>query len=326
MTAVLDSRDPTGHIRPLDLSADLNKVADLVESCFPIHRDPDGQTYVREMRKAARDYNLLGWLSGLDDIGRKNPAGFVWVHDEHIIGNLSMIPFIKAGKSIYLLANVAVHPQHRRKGIARALTIRALDHLRRYGELDVWLQVRHDNPPAIDLYRSLGFSDQAIRTTWRIRPFEFKHIIDAGSHQINLRHRQEGDWKKQQCWLDRTYPREIRWNLPLDFRRLKPGLFQSVANLMDGVYLRQWGIEVDGKTLGWITWQKAKTFANNLWLAFPEDMEHILLPAALGKTINQLSRRHVISIDYPFGRFQEGFTALGFDHFRTLIWMKRRLK
>ncbi|MEA3326114.1 MAG: N-acetyltransferase [Chloroflexota bacterium] len=325
MVAVLNPRDPTGHIRPLDLSADLNRVADLVEICFPIHRDPDGQTYVREMRKAARDYNLMGWLSQLDDIGKKKPAGFVWDDDGHVIGNLSLIPFQNAKKRIDLLANVAVHPQHRRKGIARALTIHALKHLRRYGESDVWLQVRHDNSSALNLYRSLGFSDRAVRTNWRIKPFEFRQISYSESHPCKLRHRLKEDWNKQQGWLNRTYPQEIRWNLPINFHRLAPGLLQSVSNFLDSVFLRQWGIEVDGETLGWITWQKTKMYANNLWLAFPEDLEHILLPVALGKTVKQLSRRQVISVDYPFGRFQEGFTTLGFDHFRTLIWMRRRL-
>ena len=197
MVAVMNSKDHTGQIRSLDLSADLNRVADLVETCFPINRDPDGQTYIREMRRAARDYHLLGWLSQMDTVGTKKPAGFVWVEDEKIVGNLSLIPYKMNGRSIHLLANVAVHPQHRRKGIARALTIRALDHLRRYGESEVWLQVRHDNAAAIDLYRSVGFSDQAFRTTWRIRPIDVHQFNETELHGCILRHRENDDWEKQ---------------------------------------------------------------------------------------------------------------------------------
>ena len=325
MAAVLNPRDSIGHIRPLDLSADLNQVADLVEACFPIHRDPDGQTYIREMRKAARDYRRLGWLSQLDDMGTRKPAGFVWDEGGRIIGNLSMIPFQKRGKRIHLLANVAVDPQYRRKGIARALTVRALEHLSRLGVSEVGLQVRYDNSSAIDLYHSVGFSDQAVRTTWRIKPFEFHQWNDLKSQHIKLRYRLKEDWERQQDWINLTYPHEIRWNLPVDFNRLKPGLFQPLCNFLDGAYIRQWGIEFDGKTMGWITWQKTSTFANNLWLAFPENLEHILLPGALCKILKRISRGHAITIDYPFGRFQDQFTAFGFDHFRTLIWMKRRL-
>jgi len=53
------------HIRKLDLTRDLDQVADLIERCFPIHLDYDGQTYIKEMRKTAREMRLLGWLSNL---------------------------------------------------------------------------------------------------------------------------------------------------------------------------------------------------------------------------------------------------------------------
>ena len=161
------------RIRSLDISSDLDQVADLIEMCFPISHDPDGQTYIREMRKAAREMRLFGWLSTLAEMGSTKSAGFVWEDSGEIIGNLSLIPFQNDGRRIHLIANVAVHPDHRRKGIARALTQHALAYLRRRGDPAAWLQVREDNPAAITLYRSVGFKEQAIRTTWRIRPMDF---------------------------------------------------------------------------------------------------------------------------------------------------------
>ena len=73
------------HIRKLDLSRDLDNVADLIEGCFPIHLDHDGQTYIKEMRKAARDMQLRGWLSKLVSMGSINASGFVCEKDEKII-------------------------------------------------------------------------------------------------------------------------------------------------------------------------------------------------------------------------------------------------
>ena len=316
---------PEEHIQPLNLSTDLNKVADLVETCFPIQNDPDGQTYIREMRQAARDYRRLGWLSQIDQVRKGKAAGFVWVEGETIVGNLSLIPFKSGGNNIYLLANVAVHPEYRRKGIAKTLTVRALKHLRKHGEREVWLQVRHDNQPAVDLYRSVGFLDRVTRTTWRIQPNQLTCLEDSGPQQVSLSSSYTKDWEKQQQYLALTYPKEMRWNLPINFRRFQPGVFQGISNFLDGVTLKRWEIIDQGRVCGWITWQKSDTFANNLWLAFREDLEPSLLPEALNQVFLRLNKRHTVSVDYPFGRFQEGFERLGFNCFRTLIWMRLAL-
>ena len=316
---------PEQRIRPLNLSTDLNRVADLVETCFPIQHDPDGQTYIREMRKAAREYKYLGWLPQVDEIRKNGPAGFVWAEGDQVIGNLSIIPFRSGGKKYFLLANVAVHPKHRRKGIARALTIRTLAHLRKHEKGEVWLQVRHDNQPAVELYRSAGFIEQFTRTTWRIRPKQLKDASVNPSFQMTLKRAHEGDWEKQQHYLALAYPREMRWNLTINFNRFKPGLSQWITNFLDGVILRRWGIEDQGRVFGWIVWQRTDAFADNLWLAIREDLETQILPETFKQVFLRLNKRHTVSLDYPYGRFEEGFQKLGFDRFRSLIWMRQGL-
>lgn len=57
-------------------------------------------------------------------------SGFVWEENGQIIGNLSLIPSTKGGRRVVVIANVAVHPDHRRRGIAHELTQRALQTLR----------------------------------------------------------------------------------------------------------------------------------------------------------------------------------------------------
>ncbi len=309
------------HIRKLDISRDLDHVADLVELCFPIQSDPDGQTFIHEMRKTARDVRLLGWLNDLAENGSRNPAGFVWEEDGKILGNLSLIPFQEEGRRIHLIANVAVHPDHRRRGIARVLTQHALNMLRRMGEKRAWLQVREDNPAAIELYESVGFTKQAFRTTWRIRPTDLKLNPLLNAPNVMVRQVNKGDWEKHRIWLLDAYPQLIRWNLPLDFSRCAPGMIQKIVNFLDGISLRQWAFEADGACQGVITWQKTDAFAHNLWLAFPKDGEEQVLPGALAAVLQRSPRIHPLSIDYPKGRFEAQFIALGFEHFRTLIWM-----
>ncbi len=310
----------SNHIRKLDVSRDLNAVADLIEICFPIHLDKDGQTYIRQMRQAARDMRYVSWLSTLSDIGKNQASGFVWEEHGQILGNLSLIPFQQGRDRVHLIANVAVLPEHRRKGIARALTQRAIDYLRRQHESRTWLQVREDNPGAQALYRSVGFTDQFIRTTWRIRPRDLRGIVGS-SQKLAIQRRNRVDWNAQRSWLVDAYQPRLRWNLPVDFEKFEPGAFQSLSNLLEGVRLKHWTVKRDGKSAGVITWQKTDTFANNIWLAFDPEFEDLALPWALSQVLSRLPSLHSLSVDYASDRFPEVFEQLGFYNFRTLIWM-----
>jgi GNAT superfamily N-acetyltransferase len=314
-----------GHIRNMNLARDLDAVADLIERCFPIHLDQDGQTYIREMRKTAREFRLMGWMSDLVDLPSNNLPGFVWEEGGKILGNLTMIPFKNQARNICLIANVAVEPAHRRRGIARALTNHALSYLRRKGIYQVWLQVRDDNPAACQLYRSTGFVDQLVRTTWRIRPLDFKPLELDHLKNLSFSRRNEADWENQKRWLLENYPPLIRWNLPVDFSRFEPGFLQIISNFLDGQKFKHWGVNYQDETLGVITWQKTKTYANHLWLAVSEDQEQRALAYALAQVMKRLSGKHPLSIDYPKGRFVSQFEAMGFENFRSLIWMKQDL-
>ncbi len=71
------------------------------------------------------------------------------------------------------IANVAVHPNHRRRGIARALVNAAIEQGRSLSRLT--LEVRESNAAAIALYQSLGFVKDGIRPRFYTHPIE-----DAG--------------------------------------------------------------------------------------------------------------------------------------------------
>ena len=326
IAASFSSDRAAGPIRQLDLTRDLTTVADLIELCFPLHLDPDGKSYVNDMRKAARNTRLMGWLANASTLGTGTSSGFVWEENDRIIGNLSLIPIQKEGRRVHLIANVAVHPEFRRRGIARKLTQCALSHLDRQSASEVWLQVRDDNQPAVDLYRSLGFKEQATRTTWRIRPAELRTQGSQKENALKMRRRGREDWSIQRDWLQETYPQSIRWNLPVNFRRFTPGFLQSLTNFLDGESFKHWALWIDGRCQGFITWQKSDGFANNLWLAIAGGMEESVLPNGLARVMKGFLNNQPLSIDYPQERFEKGFRSLGFEHFRTLVWMRRSLK
>ncbi|MBR9982637.1 MAG: hypothetical protein KFF50_16520 [Desulfatitalea sp.] len=103
--------------------------------------------------------------------------------------------------------------------------------------------------------------------------------------------------------------------------RFEPNPLRWFLNFFDDVNFRHWAFDVSGECHGFITWQKTTTFANNLWLAVPEDLHDAPLADALDGVRMRLSNRHPLSIDYPKGRHTPVFTDQGFYHFRSLIWM-----
>ncbi len=166
ITNLLGNTAQSGHLRPLDVRRDLGGVADLVEQCFADTLDTDGKRYIQQMRSLARNPGTLNWIGSFSERTYLPLSGYVWEEEKRVVGNLTLIPYHIQREQTLLIANVAVHPDYRRRGIAYRLTAKALEHARQRGIQATWLHVREENEPAIKLYRSLGFRERARRTTW----------------------------------------------------------------------------------------------------------------------------------------------------------------
>ena len=75
------------------------------------------------------------------------------------------------------MMNLAVAPQHRRQGIARQLVEALGDALRAQGVQSLTLEVRASNEAAIQLYRSLGFTQVGRRARYYTKPTEDALIL-----------------------------------------------------------------------------------------------------------------------------------------------------
>ena len=99
------------------------------------------------------------------DLARRYPETFVVAEeDEKIVGYIMCR--IEMGLSTFGLGgvtkkghvvSVAVLPESRRKGVGKALVLKALDGMRGYGAKQCYLEVRVTNEEAISLYKKLGF-------------------------------------------------------------------------------------------------------------------------------------------------------------------------
>ncbi|HEU4698156.1 MAG TPA: ribosomal protein S18-alanine N-acetyltransferase [Gemmatimonadales bacterium] len=77
--------------------------------------------------------------------------------------------------------NLAVDPDHRRHGVARALLEAGLDLLTRRGAEEVFLEVRESNLAAQALYREYGFRPVGQRAGYYRNPKEDALVLRAGA-------------------------------------------------------------------------------------------------------------------------------------------------
>lgn len=305
-------------LRALDPSRDLNQVADLIELCFADTMDADGRDYVAYLRQEAR-YGGRRWKTNLSTGQADDSRGFVWVEGDQIIGNLSLIRIPRKSGDYFLIANVATHPNFRGRGIGRALTERAIQSVREQKNCGLWLHVRADNPIAHRLYGSLGFVERAWRTTWLFSGYEVPATADVG---YTVGERRRNHWRAQQCWLQRSYPGEVRWNLPLEPELMKPTLWNDLVQFFADKPYVHWTVR-EGKNLwGLATWQFTSSHSDYLWLAC-----HPQAPDQAVKTLLTYAALHkpslkAVQVNYPAGEAGAAFEQAGFHEHNTLIWME----
>jgi ribosomal-protein-alanine N-acetyltransferase len=75
------------------------------------------------------------------------------------------------------MMNVAVHPDHRRRGIAADLIEQLIRQLKNRGSCSLTLEVRASNAAAIALYRRNGFSEVGRRKAFYSKPTEDALIL-----------------------------------------------------------------------------------------------------------------------------------------------------
>lgn len=313
-----------GYIRLINPRTDLREIADLIELCFKDTIDEDGMDYIRYLRKIASNVNSYWWGGDYPVTSFTQIQGFVYEVDEKIVGNLSMIPFHKNGEFIYLVANVAVHPQFRRQGIALDLTSRSLKYAKEKLAKSVWLQVRDDNPPAIQLYTQMGFLEKCRRSTYTIHPaIKLKDYLGYG---INIKRRSNDDWPKHKSWLNEVYPKDVRWNVGLRENRFEPGILKMLNRFFSGLSMKNITIEKDNKVIGFASLEKTNLYADNLWIACPEEFDDTVIRAAVPNFRNSTFFIRPQTINYPVGRGVKAFEDLGFSKNHTLIWMEERIE
>ena len=324
MSSITISARADAHpsLRPLNVLRDLSAVADLIELCFSSTMDSEGKQYVQDMRRAGKDNSFIKWANHAAETTSLPLSGYVWEENGKVVGNASLIPFRHNKQRIYLIANIATHPDHRRKGIARALTERAVQHAHEKKVNNIWLHVREDNPGAIELYTKLGFVERARRTSWQAGTDSRVPTLQT---DIAVTGRNPSDWQTQLNWLLRLYPEPLAWHRNWAFAALRPGLWNWLYLLFVDMNIHQWAAVKKNKmeaALAWIPYGRGES----LFAATGEGSDPDALTALLLQARRELSHSYPnIALEFPAGEFDSAIRAAGFKSLRTLIWMQATL-
>lgn len=319
----MDSNSFDPHIRPINIRSDLAEISDLIEVAFADQLDAEGRDYLRHIRQIARGIGGYILDGNTPETSQFPFHGYVWEENGRIIGNLTLIPVRKQSTPNYFIANVAVLPELRGRGIARQLTDRAISHVVAHKGRRIYLQVRTDNPIAQHIYKTSGFEEFTRRTNWVFSRRSASRPLRDPS--IRVTRRLKMDWPQQKDWLNLLYPPEVAWNLPFSMERLKPNLWGEVLNFFKGFSSRCWAARQDGHLVGLATWESGITGSDYVWLATSPVWEDAAITALLPVLQSSLIQTQRLMINYPAGRAVDTFKACGMQELNTLIWMKKDL-
>jgi ribosomal protein S18 acetylase RimI-like enzyme len=212
-----DQQIETG-IRPFDIGRDLRAVAELISISFAAELDDRGAAALREMHTMSHFGGLLGLLNRSTGEFGDLLNGFVWVEQGHVVGNITVQRADKYATR-WQIANVAVSPSFRGRGISRHLMEAAIDHATRAGGLWAVLQVYAANEVARHLYASLGFS--TISATTDMRAPRAPVVRQQPVHPL-MAHFSTADWQALYELVNHQLGAQAQW-----WRAIRRADFQS---------------------------------------------------------------------------------------------------
>ncbi len=277
-------------IRPINTTRDMPKVLRLLNQVFSPTLDAEGRRALNRMG------NQPPFAIRLNRLGQKFAAGYVYEVDGQIIGNVSIIPTTVNGRVI--IANVAVHDEYRRNGIANQLMEAALDHLQHRAVRHVLLQVDVDNHGALQLYHNLHFKTIGTTTFWTANPGSWREI--ASPSDVPIRPLQGKEFRDAYNLDLQTYPIDLNWPDPININTYRQGFLKVIDQFFNGKSSESWAVASNGNLLAlgsiWTEWGQA----NRLSLRVDEKYQDELLAPLFAKLLRRLRfmRRRSVVIEH----------------------------
>jgi ribosomal protein S18 acetylase RimI-like enzyme len=305
--------------RPINLNRDIPQVLDLLKVAFGEALDAEGQ-------RALQGYATPGAPPAF--FWRFNPAasrlsqGYVWEENGRLVGNVTLLKTGINGR--FLIVNVAVHPDYRRRGIARNLMNVVGDHVRQHGGRQILLQVDHDNTSAIDLYHSLQYQTLGDMTSWLGTAGRIHKLENQDDQPVrDLRGR---EWQEAYALDCRALAPDLNWPEPIPANIYQQGIWRSLNNFLNGRSSETWVTTQEGQLTGlasiWSEWARAHHLTLRVLPEWAGWVERPLLAKTI-RRLAYLSNRNV-RVDHPSNDLVTGelLRQANFKAKRTLTHMR----
>ncbi len=288
---------PGDGLRPVELSRDLPQVVDLLKLVFGDALEGDERHYFGDGTGPVNDI-----LYRFNPVAARLSSGYVWQIDGRIVGNATLLS-TKAWDR-YLVANVAVHPSYRRRGIARGLMQAISEAVRKRGGRVILLQVVKDNQWPIALYRSMGYVSIGNMTTWYATRSRIRQIAADTDGHLHPRI----DLLPSRLWreayeLDTSHVhRDLNWPEPLPPDAYRRTWWQRAMDFFNGRQVETWSTTDSGGNLNGLVnlsceWGRSHILTLRVRPDFAGQLERPLLAKAI-RRLQYLPRRNV-RIDHP---------------------------
>lgn len=292
-------------LRPVNLRTDLRPLADLIEMVFADSMDSAGRSAIREMRYLSHLGYGLKLLARLNDLALGISLGFVYVSDGKLVGNVSVYPaqYPKEMGETWILANVAVHPDYRRRGIAGSLVEASLEMIRRRAGARVILQVNYDNVAAQRLYERHGF---IYERAWRIwRRSGFVGSAAAAAPLLPVAQLNGNEWTAEFALAQSARPNGrggIGWLKPVHRNLFYMPLWKRLLRLMSLTGAERLAIrdETGSAILASCWLERAMGFSSvRGWLFVSPKVDHCAYTEALLDYVVSRNERSTIHFEHP---------------------------
>lgn len=273
-----------------------------------------------------------GWLTaGPAFLWQFNPLlnrlvpGYVWEENGRIVGNVTLLPTESTDR--YIIVNVAVHPDYRQRGIARALMQGVIELVRSKRGRHIVLQVVKDNTSAVHLYETLQFQKLGSVASWATQQSRL-HAIPAYQPEetpVAIRELKGSEWEKAYALDVQTLHPFLNWPEPLAPDAYRKGFWRWLGNLANGRQTETWVTEQDNQLTGMATilseFGRAHTLSLRIHPRWQGQLERPLF-AKMVRRLRYLPRRAIhmdhLDGDVPMNQL---LTEANFSRRRVLTHM-----
>ena len=229
-------------MRPLRLPGDLVPLAEMLVKTFQYPENPEWgiradeeEDLAREIRNLRRIWPIVRAFQFVSPALRDLLRGFVWEEDGRIVG--VVLCQHQGTTRSWGIGIVGVLPEHRGRGIARALLMRALDDLRSWDADKAILSVIDRNVPAYGLYKSVGFEHYSGAVELECGPSGRVDVPALPTGYVAEPVRPSRLWRLRYELDQRITPPEVRRYQPVVIGRYRPPV--AVRAILPAVRLLQ---------------------------------------------------------------------------------------